>query len=195
MLLLKRVWIQVSSDRRRFGALCATAILGLLLWARLIIVSNLPKTAVADEADGGSGKAAETTSGKPPAAALAVALDASPSRDPFIVSRAFPRSTLIPPLVEDGHKSGDPTAEDAGQQEAQRLAQIRALVDSLSLDAVMSAGPMAVISGRAYRLGDEIPVVEGERLRFRLTEVRQRSVMLEYEGRPYELKMATPRPN
>ena len=47
-VLLRRLWIQITADRRRFGVFCALVALGFLLWARIIVISNIPKDAVAD---------------------------------------------------------------------------------------------------------------------------------------------------
>ena len=48
-LVLRRLWIQITSDRKRFGLLCAMLLIGLLLWGRIIVTSNLPRTAIADD--------------------------------------------------------------------------------------------------------------------------------------------------
>ena len=48
-LVLRRLWIQITSDRKRFGLLCAMLLIGLLLWGRIIVTSNLPRMAVADD--------------------------------------------------------------------------------------------------------------------------------------------------
>ena len=53
---LRRIWIQLTTDRKRFGILCAMVALGLLLWGRLIVVSNLPRTAVAEPQGGAPAK-------------------------------------------------------------------------------------------------------------------------------------------
>ena len=45
---LRRLWVQVTADRRRAGILGAMLTLGMLLWARIIVISNVPKMAVAD---------------------------------------------------------------------------------------------------------------------------------------------------
>ena len=56
MVVLRRLWIQITSDRKRFGVLCAMLVLGLLLWGRIIVTTNLPRTAMA--VDDGLGSAA-----------------------------------------------------------------------------------------------------------------------------------------
>ena len=51
---------------------------------------------------------------------------------------------------------------------------------------------LTVISGRTFQLGDSIPAVDDEVVRFQLTAVRPRSVVLECEGHRFELKMGSP---
>ncbi len=46
---LARGWIWLTASRRRFSIALSLALVGLLLWSRLIILSNLPRTAVADD--------------------------------------------------------------------------------------------------------------------------------------------------
>jgi hypothetical protein len=204
MLFLKRAWIQVSSDRRRLGLLCAAVVLGLLLWARLIIVSNLPKTAVAEEAaeaiaaadgSGAAGRAAdpgerESGSEKRRRAPVRIELPLVPERDPFALDpRHFPKPTTLTGLEQDDRKSPPSQAEDAEQQEALRQARLKALAEALTLDAVLSAGPMAVIGGKEYRLGDSVPAGADGRVVFRLMEVGHRSAVVECEGRRFDIRM------
>ena len=63
MVKLRRLWIQLTADRKRFGALSVLLVLGLLLWARIIVISNLPRTAVADPDRPGSSATATTNGG------------------------------------------------------------------------------------------------------------------------------------
>jgi len=48
-------------------------------------------------------------------------------------------------------------------------------------------------NGNMYRLGDNVPDGDGLEIRFKLVEIRQRSVILDWEGRRFELKMESPR--
>jgi hypothetical protein len=47
--MLRRFWAWLTASRPRFSLACALALVGLLLWSRLILVSNMPRTAVADD--------------------------------------------------------------------------------------------------------------------------------------------------
>ena len=46
-VLLLRLWIQATADRKRFGLFGVLLAVGMLLWARIIVISNPPRTAVA----------------------------------------------------------------------------------------------------------------------------------------------------
>jgi hypothetical protein len=93
--------------------------------------------------------------------------------------------------VEVQPKSEANPAEEARQAEARMVAQMRASLERMKLEAAL-AGNMAVISGRKYRVGETIVSQPASPFQFQLVEIRQRSVMLECEGRQFELQMATP---
>ena len=46
---LTRGWIWLTASKKRFSLALSLALVGLLLWSRLIMLSNLPRTAVADD--------------------------------------------------------------------------------------------------------------------------------------------------
>jgi cytoskeletal protein RodZ len=199
---LRRFWIQLTSNRKQFGVLCAAVAVGLLLWARLIVVSNMPRTAMADKhADAaqssaaGAGDAASggATAQRAPRPSETVYLDVQPLRDPFVVSDLhFPRLNTSNTLTSEDAKSVLQRTEDPEQVEAALTARLAAMVDELSLDAVATLTPLAVISGRTFRVGDLVPAMNNEEITFRLTEVKRRSVILEWEGRTFELTMKSP---
>ena len=108
-----------------------------------------------------------------------VVLEVVPGRDPFALN-----SMWFSGLEEDASlsnhqpKSALRTSEDPEQ-----------VISHLRLEAVMQGSPMAVISGRTYRPGDLIDSQDSGSIRFVLVEVQRRSVVLEYAGRRYELRM------
>ena len=198
-VILRRLWIQLTADRRRFGALCATVLLGLLLWARIIVTSNLPRTAVADESAAArddrssDGARPPAVSDNRPRAPINVQLAESPIRDPFLISdQYFPKPTSLDVLPQDQAKLLERPAEISRDPEALVATQLRGLVGRFTLEAVMQGRPMAIISGRTRQLGDSIPAVDNAAVRFRLVDVRHRSVVLECEGHRFELKMESP---
>ncbi len=199
MLMLRRLWIQVTSDRKRFGVLCAMLLLGMLLWGRIIVTSNLPRTAVAGE-DGSSGPLTPPigngtgTSDKALRPPVKVTLAREPRRDPFLISaRHFPRPTFVEVLPQDDPKL-DPQATENTNREQRLAEKLRALVDRFRLEAVMQVQgrPMAVINGKTYRLHSWVPAVGNDQIRFQLVEVGYRSVVLEYEDHRFKLKMNFP---
>src|SRR5689334_841381 len=95
---LRRLWMQFTADPKKVGMLCVMVVAGLLLWARLIIVSNMPRTAVAGPEKPESGKSSESATPSAPShnerAPVSIDLAASPDRDPFVISPAyFPKPT------------------------------------------------------------------------------------------------------
>ena len=196
MVLLKRYWLQLTSDRRKFSMLCAMVAVALLLWARLIVISNVPRTAVAEPET--SASAVESApeparSDKRKVAPVPIALDVQPARDPFVINEAhFPNPAPVPDLPAEAAKSAGQKAEDPEQVEARLRERLRTLIEQLSLDAVMSSASLAVINGEMCRLGGQVAADSDEGVSFTLVEVSRRSVLLEFEGRRFELKMDAP---
>ncbi len=196
MVLLRRYWVQLTADRRKFSALCVMLGIGLLLWARLIVISNMPRTAVAEPHTTDSKQArmsnAKAMSDKIQGPTIVVSLDTDPRRDPFIVcDDQFPRPTSLGRLPGEAAKLQAEQTEDPEQVEARFRARIQAIIDQLALEAAMSSASLAVIDGLTYRIGESVKTQDGER-RLKLVEVKKRSVILEYERRRFELKMNVP---
>jgi len=218
-VMLRRFWIQITADRKRFWALCVVMAMGLLLWARLIIVSRPPRTAMANETavlsgakgsgsgskqasgDGGASKPRSGAGGSGPVAAATaranrkpthIELFVTPGHDPFVISPVhFPKPTLFTDTGKEPDKSTSEVVEEPQHAEARLTAQLRAIAAKLKLEASVG-GSMAVISGRRYRQGEIVPGPGNDQVQFVLTEVKQRSVTLECEGRRFELEMASP---
>ena len=182
-MLFRRLLVQLMADRRKFGLLCALAAVGLLFWARIIVIKNLPRAVMAD------GEQALLATADEPGKALSsdnqaqlsrtVVLEVVPGRDPFALnSMWFSGLEEDASLSNDQPKSALRTSEDPEQ-----------VISHLRLEAVMQGSPMAVISGRTYRPGDLIDSQDSGSIRFVLVEVQRRSVVLEHAGRRYELRM------
>jgi hypothetical protein len=209
---LRRCWIQLTADRRRFGVLCATFGVGLLLWARLIIVSNVSRTAIAD--DGSAAATGASTAGsktnrsaaspdKPSGAqrdgaattgstGIEVRLATDCERDPFVISPVyFPKPARAAEVKQEASKLPTEPAEDSTQLQARFIARLQELLGTVRLEAVMG-NSMAVIGGFGYRVGDRLPPMGSERIEFTLVEVRPRSVVLEFDGQRFELAMSDP---
>lgn len=207
MLLLRRLYIQATADRRRLGVLCALMLLGVVLWGR-----NILKAQNETRGSQGSTSAGETPDrspetdnpGPPP---IQVALDRVPNRDPLSVDvRAFPRPNQIVVLPNENPKPGDDEAENERQRRLQSLA------NRFELEAVMIGRPLAVINGKTYRTRDYIPQNENERklsykvpavgkpeTEFELVDIVSREdqgdreyltyVVLEYQGARYRVHL------
>ena len=168
---LKKMWQRLTADRRRFGLFCTLLLVGLLLWARIIVIARPPRTAVAEPAIESS-VASIVTSDK---VFIPVLLETEPSKNPFSVSDiSFPTQSTetYNTAVQYGN-----TGVDAEQ----------ALVSGFELDAVM--GEIAMIDGRVVRIGEIVgPHEVSEPLR--LTECQGRSVIISAGDRRYELSIA-----
>ena len=202
MLMLRRFWIQLTADRKKFGALCVAVGIGLLLWARLIVVSQPPRMAMATEhtATPGAKSAVRTATSSHPIkepggmgrTAVHIEMASTPSHDPFVISpRYFPKSTQIAESPKEPGKSLAQPAEEPQTMEARLLARLQANAERFKLEAAMG-GNMAVISGKTYRVGDSIPGSRDPMVVYTLIEIRQRSVILECEGHRLELQMTLP---
>lgn len=210
-LLLRRLWVQITADRKRFAALCVMVVIGLLLWSRIILINNTPRTAIADPAARKAMTASETadataSSRKPSTAhipvsshnsgepAVEVHLASTPVRDPFRISpQHFPRPTIDQGNAKQAGKSDPPVADDPSRAVQRHEAQVTALAQKFVLEAVMHGASMAVINGKVHRKGDAVPAVEDQSVLFTLTSVGRTSVVLECNGLKFTLELSTPR--
>jgi len=170
---MKQTWQRLIADRKRFGFFCTLLLVALLLWARIIVITRPPRTAVADP----SMAQTATTEVASDNIFIPVQLDTAPSKNPFTVSNSvFPTlgtgadNTHIRPVY-----SSDET--------------IRAIVQGFELEAVMAE--MAMIDGSVYVRGDTV-VGAGLPEPIRVEEVKSRSVILSIGDRRYELTIASP---
>lgn len=193
-VILRRLWIQITSDRRRFGILCAVLAIGLLLWGRIIITSSVPRTVMADPEDGApSAHGAADPDGTSPRPTRTIQLADGLRRDPLAVSEAyFPKPNNVEALPQVGPKSDGEPADDPEQADRRRTLELQGLAGKFRLDGVVQGRPMAVINGRTYHLDDWLPAVGDGGTVFQLVEVSHRSVVLECEGRRFKLSMEFP---
>jgi hypothetical protein len=196
-LIFRRLWIQLTADKRRFRALVTVMAVGMVLWAkpmglfiwtRLRMVTSIPRTAMADEE---AVLQAPSPTAQPPRV-QSITLDTLAVRDPFLVSEAlFPKPTIATENDDQEEKSRPASADDPEEAERRLTNRLRDLASTLRLEALMSGLPLAVINGVTVRVGESIIPDESESAEFRLIEIRSRSVILESQGRLFELEMST----
>jgi len=193
---LQRLWIRMTADKKRFGVLMGVVAVGLLMWARIIVVSNPPRRAVADEPDPVLVVAPDTgvsashlLSDNAGADDVVIVMSSELSRDPFRINpKHFPKPTVAQePSREVVELAPDP-ADDV-TEEARLTALLRGVAEKLTLEAVMKGGP-AVIEGRTVMLGEQFAARSDKRVAFTLVEIGERSVVVEADGRRFELRMA-----
>ena len=87
----RKAWQHLRADRRKFGMVCACFLLGMLFWARLIIITDMPRTAIAESLVH-EGSAQRGTVDRPShnesGVTAPLMLDSTPNRDPFAAARA-----------------------------------------------------------------------------------------------------------
>lgn len=173
---IRRTWLLISNDRKQFGVFCTLLLVGLLLWARIIVIARPPRTAIADETNVTT--VASDYASDNHDATLPIWLDREPKRDPFQVN-----SNAYPILMESTDNVTVHALANGNEAEQQT-------VSTLQLEAIM--GELAMIDGRIFHVGD---VVIGQSLRVPLTlaEVHRRSVIISAGDRRYELTIASPR--
>ncbi len=178
--------------RSRKGALAFVAMfavvawakpMGLLLWARLRILTSIPKTAIADDpakAPAEDQPELELESGLSPQGARLI--------DPFSIDpHTFPSSDNQTPSrasIVPSQKS------DSGSAEVPALEVFEAARRATERFRLQSAGrglSMAVIDGRTHRIGDALESADGHR--FVLVEVLEGAAVLEHGGRRFEIRM------
>ncbi len=196
-LLLRRLWIQVTSDRKRFGLLCAMVAIGMLLWARIIVTTNVPRTVIADpKAPVGGTAGVDDGSDKRRGPPVPVKLARTYTRNPLVISEEdFPKPTVVEMVQQENGKFEPEATEDVRQAEARLTGELMALANRFRLEGVMQGYPMAVINGRTYQLGDWIQAVDNSRHLFQLVEVGNRTVLVECEGRRFKVTMDDPGSN
>ncbi|MEY3022598.1 MAG: hypothetical protein RIS86_1796 [Planctomycetota bacterium] len=181
--------------RGRKGALALVAMfavvawakpMGLLLWARIRILTSIPKTAIADD------PAQAPAADEPPPeleTGLPVSSEgASGTFDPFRIDpNRFPTSDdppAAPPEAEPAPKSDGPTADDL---RLEAIDMARRASERFRLQSAGKGLAFAVIDGRTHRIGDLVEGVEG--ITFTLLEVREGSALLGHGGETFEIRL------
>jgi len=170
---MRLTWQRLTADRRRFGLFCTLLFVGLLLWARIIVIARPPRTAVADPVIEASVQVLATTD----KISVPVFLETEPAKNPFTINwNAFPTEYK----VTDNNKPHYLDSTIKAEQE---------IIAGLTLEGIM--GKVVMINGRVIQKGD-IVVVQDVPDALRLTDVLGRSVIISAGDRRYELTIASP---
>ncbi|RLS65518.1 MAG: hypothetical protein DWH96_00445 [Planctomycetota bacterium] len=168
-----------------FGTVVWAKPMGLLLWARLRILTSLPRTAIADD------PSVQANAAEAPKVQF-LDLSDSGTVDPFRLRGSrlcIPHSPIAPSVISaEGAKSNELVADSPLSSEAVDLVALCA--KRFRVQTAGSGLSCAVVNGRTYRLGDEL---ELEGLRFLLIEVREVGVILGYGERRFEIRIGLDR--
>ena len=198
---LKIFILELKQDRKRLAIMCTLVAFGILLWARLLILQNVPKTGFADPGQVGD---TPTSAGSPGATANGnqagasenkkvplkelpvVVVDTTPTlvRDffqPLSIATAQPEKTSQVPVLPS--KSSDKASEKPKVEVPDPMKEAEQDASKLRLESLMAGqSPLAVINGSVLRVGDEI---EG----FTIESIDRQSVTLRRGEIRVELKM------
>lgn len=165
-LALRRLSIQLTADRRRFGIFCGLLAVAMLFWTRLIVIQDMPRVAMADPGQSEEVRSENMNTSKFVAAKRVVHLAEGPIRNPFLINPAYypPKSEITKRTDEDSKSGPQPTDK------------FRSALDAHRLEAVM--GSVAVISGQTCRVGTQVRDISGGGLQIELIEVRDRSAVI-----------------
>jgi hypothetical protein len=161
--------------------------MGLLLWARIRILTSLPKTAIADDPTVKAGSEKPET---PPEFDSGLGATNEIRTDPFRIDpHTFPKLTPSPKVEapsEAPPKVEPPSADEAKRDESQAAARE---AEQFRLQSAGKGLSIAVIDGRAYRIGDVLDGVDGRR--FTLVEIRESAAFVEWSGERFEIRLRT----
>lgn len=182
-------WIQLLRSRRASVALLTLFVciawakpMGLLLWARIRILTNLPRTAIADDPL----KAPETAP-EPPLLETGLEAWSESKLDPFRIDpQRFPNPTPQPPTTEIAPVVEKPVVISVDVEDREAFESARRAAERFRLQTAGRGLSTAVIDGRPYRVGDTI---EREGVRFTLLEVRDGGAVLESGDGQFELTL------
>ena len=163
---IRRLSLQLTADRRRFGIFCGLLVVGLLFWTRLIVIQDMPRVAMAQPEVHSVSTSEKIPVENRPVATRVVHVTEGPIRNPFRINSQF-----YPPVIEKIESIGE-----GSKLSARPTDKIRSALEACRLEAVM--GTVAVVSGQTCRVGSRLRDVSGGNLRIELAEVRDRSVVI-----------------
>jgi len=184
---MKRMWRQLTADKKKFGFMVTALMVGLLLWGRLILLERVPRHATADPGaeQNPRQQAATPPSPTPESAPILpplpeVRADLSDELALDLFAFRYDRYSLIP-REDSPHDvvQQDPLAVD--EQVRRRELQERLRVLRLQ-SVIQGSTPLIVINGRVLRVGDSI---DG----FVVASFDESSVLLTRDGLTFPINM------
>jgi hypothetical protein len=174
--------------------------MGLLLWARIRILTSIPKTAIADPEVAQAPKPSQPNELDPLLPGIGTVL-----RDPFRVDASvFPApkaaetpagtraETARPATPEPEQKSTqtDPNADESTVPSAYE--EMRLAAESLRVQSAGAGLSIAIIQDKALRVGETVTTTDG--VEFTLVKVLDGAVVLGREGREFVVRMPAQAP-
>ena len=167
-------------------ALAIAQPLGLLLWARMRILTSIPRTAMAVEGEQVVLVVPEFEDSFPDLPVTT--FEARPIRDPLSISSShFPRSSNSTSDRGFGPKSPSSRVDEDGAASLvrDRLALVAA---RLEVQGLMPGQGLALINGRVRRVGEEFPGNVAQAT-FHLIEVRKSAIVVRIEGLEFDIRL------
>ena len=160
--------------------------LGLLLWARIKLLTSIPRTAMAVEAETvvADANPVEAFPDLPPAIA-----ERGAPRDPFRISGLhFPNAGQNTAETRFEDKSASRGVEVEDREASHRRDRIASIAARLEVQGLMPGRGIALIGGRVLRAGESFPGdVDGTA--FRLVSVEESSVVVESDGFEFDIRL------
>ena len=165
-LSIRRLLLQLTADRKRFGVFCALLAIGMLFWTRLIVIQDMPRVAMADTVASETVGSENGTVVESVPVRRIIPVAEGPIRNPFQVN-----SSYYPPVLKN-----DKRIDEDSKSALLPADIVRSALVSHRLEAVM--GSVAVVSGQTCRVGTAVLDLTGGGHRIELAEVRDRSVLI-----------------
>jgi len=160
--------------------------LGLLFWARLRLLTDLPRTAMATEEE--AKKVVVVPPEEFPELAD-VGFDATANRDPLRISpHHFPKVNGKDE-VSDFDTKLDPNGAEELNWRMTRRSYLLSIVSKIRLQALITGKSIAIMDDCTYRVGEllESEAMEGEQIT--LQSVGRSSVIVEVDGIEFEIRL------
>lgn len=160
--------------------------LGLLLWARIKLLTSIPRTAMAIDDD-------TMVADAMPLELFPDLPDSIPGaenpRDPFRISAAhFPNAGQNGSETGFGDKSVAREVDVEDREASHRRERITSIAARLEVQGLMPGRGIALIGGRVLRVGESFPGdVDGTT--FRLASVEESSVVVESDGFEFDIRL------